>query len=103
MFAGLRVTLYEVFGYLLPGAVSLCGLGIVAWSCFWPAATLAPPNASAPFWVTIGLIAYLLGHLTQALGNLVSCGWKPEVELLSEGSRVTALVDAAKKRLLTSA
>jgi hypothetical protein len=36
MIQSLRVTLYEVFGYLLPGALVLVGLVVIGWSCWWP-------------------------------------------------------------------
>jgi hypothetical protein len=71
MFKDLQVTLYDFFGYLLPGAVILIALVLLFWSIFWSAAPLAVPVTLPPLAVTaLTLFAYLLGHLGQAVSNL---------------------------------
>jgi hypothetical protein len=36
----LQFTLYEVFGYLLPGAVIAGGFGVLFWAVFFPVAAV---------------------------------------------------------------
>lgn len=66
-----KVTLYDVFGYLLPGAVLLAALAIVLWSIHFPDEPLALSLPGAESWVLIFAIAYIAGHMAQALSNLL--------------------------------
>src|SRR5260221_13796098 len=72
MFKELQITLYDVFGYLLPGAIIVVGLGVLFWTLFWPTAPLVirtdPPVSVV---VCSVLIAYLAGHLGQGIGNFM--------------------------------
>jgi hypothetical protein len=72
VFKELQITLYDVFGYLLPGAIILVGILFLFWAIFWPTAPLRvyshPPLALA---VCAIFLAYLAGHLGQGVGNLV--------------------------------
>ena len=72
MFKDVQVTLYDFFGYLLPGAATLFAVVLVFWTFFWPHASLSLPSA-LPVLATTSLLfaAYLAGHLGQALGNLL--------------------------------
>lgn len=72
MFKDIQVTLYDFFGYLLPGAVILVAAVLIFWTLFWPNAFLALPS-SLPVLASSSLVfaAYLAGHLGQALGNLL--------------------------------
>ena len=72
MFKDIQVTLYDFFGYLLPGAVILVAAVLIFWTLFWPNASLPLPS-SLPVLATSSLVfaAYLAGHLGQALGNLL--------------------------------
>jgi hypothetical protein len=78
-------TLYEVFGYLLPGAVALCGFVIIYWSCFVHSIPLriAAFQSGLLTWVAVTLVSYLLGHAAQAIGNM--CFEGVEVSLLDLG------------------
>ncbi len=72
MFKELQITLYDIFGYLLPGSIILMAFALLFWSLFWPSAPLAL-TANVPTWVAIGLVfsAYLAGHLGQGIGNFL--------------------------------
>ncbi len=62
-----ELTLYEAFGYLVPGA------SIVAWTMLVPwdglRAWAAGGAGRLSFWVGAIVLAYLAGHLAQAVGN----------------------------------
>jgi hypothetical protein len=72
MFKELQVTLYDIFGYLLPGAIILLGFMLIFWAIFWPTTPIwvyvHPPLSLA---VCAVLFAYLAGHLGQAVGNFL--------------------------------
>jgi len=72
VFKELQISLYDIFGYLLPGAIIFFALVVIFWSLFWPTLPLAL-KSSLPLMAIVGLIfgAYLLGHLGQGIGNLV--------------------------------
>jgi hypothetical protein len=67
----LRFTLYDFFGYLLPGAIALFAILITGWGELCHRlnfdAIVGLPRTEIGLLV---LIAYFLGHLMQALGNL---------------------------------
>lgn len=66
-------TLYEVFGYLIPGGVALLGFALLYWSLFasrvpLAIATLQPGVGSS---TVIVVLAYVIGHAVQAVGNKI--------------------------------
>jgi uncharacterized protein YegP (UPF0339 family) len=66
----LRVTLYDLFGYLAPGLVALTGLGFCFWAVLDPG--LKPDgDLKAVVWTVLLLLAYLLGHVVQAIANFI--------------------------------
>jgi len=67
-----KFTLYEFFGYLLPGTTLLGALLIIAWAIYHPGKNIAL-DLKVPIFVSGAgiLISYLLGHATQAIGNLI--------------------------------
>ena len=72
MFKDLQITLYDFFGYLLPGVVILIALVLLFWSIFWPSAPFTVATTLPALMVTaLTLFAYLLGHLGQAVSNLL--------------------------------
>jgi len=103
LFKDLQVTLYDFFGYLLPGAAILAAAIVLFWTLFWPLAPLTLPS-TLPVLATTSLvfIAYLAGHLGQALGNIlekVSPGRAKLDKDLPLSSELTKLVtDAAVDR-----
>jgi hypothetical protein len=65
-----QVTLYDVFGYLLPGLLALGALAAVFWAVVAPGYPLGAPNWPGPGWVAVIVAAYLVGHLLQAAANI---------------------------------
>jgi hypothetical protein len=72
MFKDIQVTLYDIFGYLLPGSVAVAALAVLSWSIFWPSHPLVL-TSTIPKVALVCLLftMYLTGHLVQGLGNLV--------------------------------
>jgi len=72
VFRDFQFTLYDIFGYLLPGAAILLAAILVFWTLFWPNASFKLPS-TLPVLTSTSLLfaAYLAGHLGQALGNLL--------------------------------
>lgn len=68
MLKNIEVTLYDIFGYLLPGSVALGAL-YLCWATFHPYAVLWRPHR-IDTWLLLAFIAYYLGHIVQSLGNL---------------------------------
>src|SRR5712671_3933333 len=72
MIKDLQITLYDIFGFLLPGSVTAAALLITFWAIFWPLAALTIPANVPVFPTTLLLLgAYLSGHLVQAMSNVV--------------------------------
>lgn len=72
MFKELQITLYDIFGYLLPGAIILLAFAIFFWTLFWPAVPLVIHwNVPVAVAACLGFIAYLAGHLGQGIGNVL--------------------------------
>lgn len=76
MLGNLAFTLYEVFGYLLPGSVVFVGFVLIYWTLFVPALPLgaASFNPGLGTWSAVALTSYLLGHAAQAVGNMIFHG-----------------------------
>jgi hypothetical protein len=68
----LQFTLYEVFGYLLPGAVIAGGIGVLFWAVFFPVAAVEIDIKSTEVWGLFLALAYLAGHVGQGVGNAVA-------------------------------
>ena len=74
MIRGLRITLYEIFGYALPGVVFLPCLGLFACWVLDLGSERSPicvGSISTAWLVALGLIAYLAGHAVHAGMNLL--------------------------------
>jgi len=67
-----RFTLYDVFGYLLPGVVAMLAILLVVWSAYLPAVPLAFMALPKQVWLLLVVLAYFAGHFVQALGNAFS-------------------------------
>jgi hypothetical protein len=65
-------TLYEMFGYILPGGITLLGLCVLDWAFFVPSLPLGISTFQAGIvtWVCVVVASYLLGHASQAVGNI---------------------------------
>ena len=72
----LAFTLYEVFGYLLPGAVALHGIFVLYWAFFTPRVPLgfATYQPGLVTWTALVVASYLLGHAVQGLANMLLKG-----------------------------
>jgi len=86
MLGDIQATLYDTFGYLLPGGVFLAALAILFWALYMPQVPLVLAELSVPAYIALLVLAYFLGHLNQALGNmLVKLLRPPEEAVLSKG------------------
>lgn len=67
----IEVSLYELFGYVAPGALSFAGLYLIAWGL-----VLSPDQNWTPLtsggWIVLLMLSYLLGHGVQAILNVAS-------------------------------
>jgi hypothetical protein len=63
------LTLYDLFAYLLPGLPTLLGSLILGWTVFAPKSVLNVQTPSGYIVASALVIAYVLGHFMQALGN----------------------------------
>ena len=64
-------TLYEIFGYLMPGSLALAGFAVIYWALFIPCVPLgvATFTPGVGTWVIVLAGCYILGHAAQAVGN----------------------------------
>ncbi len=72
MLQAIQVTLYDVFGYLLPGFVFLAAILVAFWALCFPGAPLPWPPVIQADWLVVGIPAYVAGHLAHALANLIN-------------------------------
>ena len=104
MFKTLQVTLYDIFGYLLPGTVALVAVVVVMWAVLMPAKPLKLPltDIALANWFAAMVVAYLIGHLVQALANQLGMLLRSTEDLMlspdREGGMSVALVAAAWAR-----
>jgi len=71
MFKDIKVTLYDIFGYLIPGIVFLSAIVIFFWSSYFPKDPLEPFQKPIEIQLLFLLLAFLAGHLAQSLGNIL--------------------------------
>src|SRR2546425_1465450 len=91
----LRFTVYEVLGYLFPGAVTFTALLIVLWGLRWPHFHIDMLNrASRRDLAVVAVFVYILGHLVQAIANWVE---KFFDKWLGEGKKRNILKTILKK------
>ncbi len=70
MIKDLQVTLYEIFGYVFPGAI-VCFAFAILWNIFIPDQPFDfSLNYSKLMLAALLALAYLAGHLMQGVGNL---------------------------------
>jgi hypothetical protein len=71
MLENFALTLYELFGYLLPGGIALLGFTVLYWTLFVPQLPLGIGGFSpgVALWTGIVVVSYVLGHAAQAVGN----------------------------------
>jgi hypothetical protein len=84
VFKDIQITLYDIFGYLLPGSVVGVALIVGFWAVLWPFSPLIVPMKLPALQVTFLLLAaYLSGHLAQAMSNIVE-KWSDASKKLDE-------------------
>jgi hypothetical protein len=71
----LSFTLYEIFGYLLPGGIVFVAFVVLYWALFVPSFPLgiATFQVGLVTWVCVTLASYILGHAAQAVANEYFC------------------------------
>jgi hypothetical protein len=85
-----RVTLYDIFGYLLPGLVAFAALAVFVWAALLPGSALHEPTLGAPAWFALLTFSYVLGHLVQAIASGIPFMVQREHDVLEElGDEVT--------------
>ncbi len=99
----IQFTLYEVFGYLLPGIVLCAGLGLVFWAIYFPQAVIDFDLKTVEVWVTFLAFGYVAGHVAQALGNkLVKQFGSAEQKIITDPNAFPAeLVKACRAKIAT--
>jgi hypothetical protein len=67
----LSFTLYEIFGYFLPGAVGMLALAILFWAIFLPTTPLpvATTELSKLWYFGLIVLSYYAGHVLQAISR----------------------------------
>ncbi len=102
MIKDLQVTLYEVFGYLIPGIVNLTGLAVLFLAMFLPSTEVILDLHTGELWVAFLLTAYVAGHMAQAIANTIERRLKPVeqtvIESTSSDRFPQSLVDACKAK-----
>lgn len=63
-----QLTLYEIFGYVFPGATALAGVCLLYWTFVLPA-NQDWSTLSSGGWAALLAIAYVFGHFVQASAN----------------------------------
>jgi hypothetical protein len=74
MFKEIKLTIYDFLGYLLPGVPFLFTIIVLYWVLFFTREPLPLPSLTSTTWVLFLFLAYLFGHVVQAIGNLISKG-----------------------------
>jgi len=70
MLRDIKVTLYDIFGYLLPGIVLFIALSTIFRTFLFWSESIVLINLNFELWILIILASYFLGHMGQALGNI---------------------------------
>lgn len=95
-----KFTLYEFFGYLLPGGTLFCALLIIWWTVLH-ANHAIKLDIKFPVSVVTGaiLISYLLGHATQALGNLFFFGYDKQLAMDNQKLIPSQLLSCVQRKI----
>lgn len=104
MIEKIQLTLYEIFGYLLPGAICTVAVAIFYWGTCLPHAAFPvyKVHPDAVGWAVLTGISYLFGHLAQGIGTKYLKG--AEKVALDNGELLpTTIVSSAKERAATMA
>ncbi|MBX9680699.1 MAG: hypothetical protein K2X38_18240 [Gemmataceae bacterium] len=97
----IQFSLYEVFGYLLPGTALCAGLGLVFWALYFPQPAILFDIKTAEVWVTFIAFGYVAGHVAQAIGNkIVKRFTSAEEKIVTDANAFPAeLVKACREKV----
>lgn len=101
MFKNLQISLYDFFGYLLPGCIVLLAIAIPFWIIFVPNLALNINNISTELWIIILVMAYFFGHFAQSSANYINKLFPPmekEVIETDASNRFKKIVKKAKEK-----
>lgn len=71
MLRDIKVTLYDIFGYLLPGIILLVAIAIIFWVFICSPTIEVPNKLTLEQWLLVLLLSYIFGHMSQAIANLL--------------------------------
>jgi hypothetical protein len=102
-----QLNFYDIFGYIMPGAV-VVGCALLLVSATFPDATSDLSGASAVEVTGLLFLAYLVGHIVQvpagrieqALNRMLWRGWPSEALLRPDDKRFTPEFKTALRRLV---
>ncbi|HUT04070.1 MAG TPA: hypothetical protein VM163_09290 [bacterium] len=69
----IKFTLHDIFGYLLPGIITLAALTVLSWSFCFPSHELSLSwlaDQKWPFFALVLLLAYFLGHVVACIAAM---------------------------------
>ncbi len=93
MIKNLQITLYEVFGYFLPGVVALCAVLLGVWVVFRPSVVLVVRSTPIELWALAAASCYFLGHAMHALAGVFG---QPENTSYRAPEKVTSFGSALR-------
>jgi hypothetical protein len=76
----IQVTLYEAFGYVIPGFVLTAALAVAFFAIYLPCTAVTFDLKTTEVWLTFIALSYFAGHVVQALGNVLVKWWKWDAE-----------------------
>ncbi len=105
MLRDIKITLYDIFGYLFPGIIFLAAIATLFWVIYIPHTPFVLIRLTIEIWVLVLLLAYFSGHIAQALGNLFIKLF-PSVESIvlakgKAGSFPESIIESAKSKAST--
>jgi len=95
----LSFTLYEIFGYFLPGVVSVLALAMLFWAIFLPAAAIPVHSIELSKLWYFGLIvvSYYAGHVLQGVSR--SLFQNPDDVVLARAKNDLSIIKRAQEQL----
>jgi hypothetical protein len=102
MIKNLQITLYEVFGYFLPGVVALFAVLLGVWVVFLPSVVLVVQSSPVELWALASFSCYFLGHAMHAfagvLGQPENTSYRPPEKVTSFGSTIRWIIGSSANK-----
>ena len=97
----LSFTLYEIFGYFLPGVVGVTAIAILFWAFFLPGTPLPVHSVelSKLWYFCLAILSYYAGHVLQGISR--SLFKNPDEQVLARQADMAPLVKRAQEQLAT--